>query len=123
MLFIKLVVSSCSSDLVSSRRIRPLCLMTGGWPTVMIRSLALSWMTVASSFSIRTLLIGTEFLVTNYEPSRGRLRRGSGRTLESLPLNVEARRRGVRRDASDPRRDQDGLALLTRNYPHHLRRI
>ena len=40
---------------MSSLRRRPWWRTTGGWPTVMCRSLALSWMTVASSLSIETL--------------------------------------------------------------------
>src|SRR6202790_1464260 len=57
MLFIKDVVSSGSSDLVSSLRMRPWCRITGGCPTVMCKSLALSWMTVLKSFSIANELL------------------------------------------------------------------
>ena len=43
---------------------RPWWRITGGWPTVMCRSLALSWMTVASSLSIRTSLRPRDLLVS-----------------------------------------------------------
>ena len=52
--FISPVVSSLSRILASSLRMRPWWRTTGGWPTLMWRSLALNWMTVASSFSMET---------------------------------------------------------------------
>ena len=57
MLFISATVSSGSKTLVSSRISRPSMRSTGGWPTVMCKSLALRLTTVWSSLSIRIVAI------------------------------------------------------------------
>ena len=55
MLFIRATVSSGSKTFVSSFLIRPSIRSTGGWPTVMCRSLALRLTTVCSSLSMRNV--------------------------------------------------------------------
>jgi hypothetical protein len=53
--FMRADVSSGVRTLASSFRIRPPARTTGGWPTLMCRSLAFTWMTVESNFSMATL--------------------------------------------------------------------
>ncbi len=55
MLFIRAIVSSGSKTFVSNFLIRPSIRSTGGWPTVMCRSLALRLTTVCNSLSMRNV--------------------------------------------------------------------
>src|SRR6185437_2479514 len=111
---------------------RPWCRITGGCPTVMCRSLALSWMTVANSLSMRGVVpaatitpcasrgpsIEPEILLpTDFAESQ------SGSTHPTADGPSQSQALGAINEALLLRMEQDGLGLLIRIIPCQLRRI